>query len=235
MNPCILATLMLSLFLGGSFVVDAEIIQGRDPNRWEQEIKNFERSDRTNPPPRNAILFVGSSSIRIWTTLEQDFENYKVINRGFGGSEIDDAVKYANRIVLPYRPKTIVFYAGDNDLYAGKTPKQLFEHFKLFVFKVHEVLPKTKIFFVSVKPCPGRWHMVDKVMEINSLVEGLCEQDDRLTFVNVYPEMLGPDGSPKPELFKKDGVHLSEHGYALWTAMLKPFLRSIDSPPLSRR
>ncbi|MBA4147326.1 MAG: hypothetical protein H0X66_04370 [Verrucomicrobia bacterium] len=228
-----LAASLVFLLLAGSSPAQTGATQGRDPNRWEQSIRDFERSDRTNPPPRNAILFVGSSSIRIWNTLAKDFPGHQVINRGFGGSEIEDAVKYANRVVLPYRPRKIVFYAGDNDLYAGKSPEELSQHFEMFAFKVHEVLPKTKIIFISVKPSPARWHMIDKVMQTNALVEKHCDKKDGLVFVDVYPEMLGPDGKPKPELFKKDGVHLSEKGYALWTSMVKPHLKAPE--PVTRR
>lgn len=235
MKPRFVTSALVCLFFACAICVQAKVTPGRDPNQWEQSIKDFERSDRTNPPPRNAVLFVGSSSIRIWTTLQQDFPDYPVINRGFGGSEIEDAVKYANRIVLPYRPRTIVFYAGDNDLYAGKTPAQLFKHFEMFVFKVHEVLPKTKIVFISVKPCPGRWHMVNEVIETNAMIKQFCDEKDGLVYVDVYSQMLGADGKPRPELFKKDGVHLNENGYALWTALVEPHLRTIELPPVSRR
>lgn len=204
---------------------------GRDPHRWEQSIRDFERADRTNRPPRHAVLFVGSSSIRIWKTLAEDFPEHRVINRGFGGSEMEDVLKYANRIVLPYRPRTIVFYAGDNDLYAGKSPEDLLTHFKLFAYKVHEVLPRTRIVLVSVKPSIAHWNLVEKVRRTNALLEEFCATDERLIFVNVYPHMVGIDGYPRPELFKKDGVHLSSEGYALWAKLIRPHLRSIGVPP----
>ncbi|MFN7139335.1 MAG: SGNH/GDSL hydrolase family protein [Limisphaerales bacterium] len=226
-----IALILMVAFCGGSAMAQTATIKPRDPNRWEQSIRDFERSDRTNPPPKNAVLFVGSSSIRIWNTLSQDFPEYKVINRGFGGSEIEDSVKYANRIVLPYRPKAIVFYAGDNDLHAGKAPQELFQHFKLFAFKVHEVLPKTKIIVISVKPSPAYWHSVEKVMKTNALIEDYCDKDERLVFVNVFPKMLGADGRPKPELYKKDGVHLSSEGYQLWTSMVRPHLERVEFFP----
>ena len=136
--------------------------QEQQPAPFENEIKAFEQSDKTNPPPKDAVLFVGSSSIRLWKTLEQDMPGMKVINRGFGGSQVEHSVRYADRIVLPYRPKLIVFYAGDNDIAAGKTPNRVLEDFKAFVAKVKTALPNTKILYVSIRPsvarCPMRLH-----------------------------------------------------------------------------
>src|SRR5437868_4286386 len=112
--------------------------------QWETAIQAFEASDQTNPPPPNAILFVGSSSIRKWDTLAQDFHAYKVINRGFGGSHLSDSVAFADRIVIPYKPKLVLIYAGDNDIASGKPPQEVFDDFKQFVQKIKQALPKTR-------------------------------------------------------------------------------------------
>lgn len=125
--------------------------------QWEKEIAAFEQSDLTNPPPKGGIEFLGSSMIRRWTTLAQDFPGQPVFNRGFGGSEIADSTHFAPRIVFPYVPRMIVFRAGGNDLWAGKSPEQVFADFKEFTAVVHAKLPATEIIFIAWNPTPSRW------------------------------------------------------------------------------
>lgn len=195
-----------------------------DTAKWEPEIQAFERGDKTNPPPRNAILFIGSSSIRMWTNVARDFPDHHVINRGFGGSEISDSVAFAERIVLPYRPRMIVFYAGGNDLNAGKMPAEVFGDFQDFVKKVHAKLPATRIAYISSAPNPARWAQVEKVRELNRLVQNFAKADSRLAFIDVFSKMLGDDGQPRPEIFLEDRLHMNARGYELWTRIVKPFL-----------
>ncbi|MFN7139336.1 MAG: SGNH/GDSL hydrolase family protein [Limisphaerales bacterium] len=223
------------LLLGLLCAVTAEAQQTNRSDRWLPAINAFEQSDKTNPPPRNAVLFIGSSSIRGWKTLAEDFPEHQVINRGFGGSQIEDSVAFAHRIVLPYRPRTVVFYAGDNDLAAGNTPQQVFNDFKAFVSKVHEALPQTKVVFIAIKPSPSRWHLNEKTLEANGLIERFCKSDRRLSFADVYTPMLGTDGSPKPNLFVKDNLHMNAEGYELWTAVVKPHLVPRKGVPVTRR
>jgi hypothetical protein len=147
------------------------------PAKWEAEIKAFEAADKTNPPPPNAVLFVGSSTIRLWKTLAQDFSEFKVINRGFGGSQIEDSTAFTSRIVIPYRPETIVLYAGDNDIAGGKSPEEVIADFKGFVQRVRAALPRTRVIFLSIKPSPSRWHLADKIRTANQGIEGFCQQD----------------------------------------------------------
>ncbi len=175
--------------------------------RWEKEIAAFEASDKTNMPPKGAILFVGSSSIRKWTTLAKDFPGKQVINRGFGGSEIAESTVFADRIIFPYEPKIIVMYAGDNDLAAGKSPDKVVGDFEAFLEKVHKRLPDTRVEYISIKPCPLRWKLKDKVNEVNNRIASI--KDDKLTFVDVYPSMLGTDGKPLPR-FVSEGWITSE-------------------------
>lgn len=194
---------------------------------WETAIKAFEAADKTNAPPQNAILFIGSSSIRIWTNLAACFPNEVVINRGFGGSQISDSVRYVERIVLPYKPKAVVFYAGDNDLFHGKSPRDIANDFKRFAYKIHWALPETKIFFISIKPSPSRWHLRDQVIASNELVKSLAKKQKEITFIDIYNSMLGDDGKPRKELFVKDGLHLNQQGYEVWTAVIKPYLAGL--------
>jgi lysophospholipase L1-like esterase len=193
--------------------------------RFEAEIKAFEAADKTNPPPARAILFVGSSSIRLWKTLAQDFPHRKVINRGFGGSQIADSLAFADRIILPYKPKTVVLYAGDNDIAAGKSPEDVFADFKALTQKIHAKLPRTRIGFISIKPSPSRWHLVEKIKTANRLIAEFCGRDKRLVYIDVFTPMLRADGTPRPELFVEDKLHLNAKGYELWARIVAPHLR----------
>lgn len=198
----------------------ASVLAQAETNRWDGEIAAFEAQDRTNPPPQNAILFIGSSSIRLWKTLAQDFPGHKVINRGFGGSQIADSVHFADRVVIPYRPKMIVFYAGGNDINAEKSPEQVAADFKSFVAKVRTKLPDTRIAYMSIAPNPARWAQVERVRETNRLIEEFTKASPKLTFINVFPHMLGENGEPKPDLFVEDRLHMNERGYALWSKLV---------------
>lgn len=193
-------------------------------NKFEAEILAFEARDRTNPPPRDAVLFVGSSSIRLWKTLAQDFPKHRVINRGFGGSQISDSISYAKRIVLPYRPKRIVMYAGGNDINNGKTPHEVYHDFQTFVATVHASLPRTSIAYISIAPNPARWGQVEKVREANARIKEYARHQRNVEFIDVFPHMLGRDGQPRPEIFSADRLHMNEQGYALWTRIVKRHL-----------
>jgi len=138
--------------------------------KWEKEIAAYEQMDRTNPPPKNALLFIGSSTIRLWKTLAEDFTKHRVLNRGFGGSEIVDATHFADRVVFPCQPRMIFLRAGGNDLWAGKSPEQVFADFKEFAAAVHAKLPNTKIVFISLSPSIARWKQADKEKEVNRLI-----------------------------------------------------------------
>lgn len=182
-------------------------------------------SDASNPPPRRGILFVGSSSIRLWKTLAADFPDLPVINRGFGGSQVIDSVNYADRIVLPYAPQHIVMYAGGNDINAKKSPAQVFADFQSFVATVHRHLPRTRISYISIAPNPARWAQVRDVREANRLIETFTRTDARLGFINVFPHMLGPDDKPRTEIFVDDRLHMNPRGYEIWKKVVGEHLR----------
>ena len=191
---------------------------------FENEIKAFEASDRTNPPPKDVILFIGSSSIRLWNTLADDFPKHRVINRGFGGSQIIDSINYAERIVLPYRPKQIMFYAGGNDINAGKSPEQVLADFQTFVKKVHAALPETRIAYISIAGNPARWSQIERVRTANERIETFTKSDSRLHYINTHSDMLGPDGFPKQNIFISDRLHMNAEGYKIWTGIVGPYL-----------
>lgn len=194
------------------------------PARFEKDIAAYEAMDKTNRPPSRPIVFLGSSSIRMWKTLAEDFPKHKVMNRGFGGSHVSDSVAFAERIVTPYKPRLVLMYAGDNDIGAGKTPEQVLSDFKAFVAKVHAANKKTKVSYIAIKPSLKRWNLVEQVKEANRLIAEYCKSDKRLDYIDVFTPMLGADGLPKPELFVKDGLHMTPEGYAIWTAVVKKHL-----------
>jgi lysophospholipase L1-like esterase len=205
--------------------LQAQVAGGKTGKKWELEIRAFEAADKLAPPPENAILFVGSSGIRKWTTLQQDFPEYKVINRGFGGSAISDSVYYADRIVIPYKPRIIVFRAGNNDIAEGKTPETVAADFRAFVEKVRAKLPDVKIIFVSLNPTPARWANADKEWKTNRLIQEYIAAGKNLDYVDTFSHMLGADGRPRAELYAKDRMHNSPAGYQLWTSLIKPHLK----------
>jgi len=199
-----------------------------DPARFEQEIAAFEAMDRTNPPPRDAVLFAGSSSFRLWKTLKEDFPKHAVINRGFGGSQMSDLLHFADRMVLPYAPKVILVYEGDNDLAAGVTPETVLAGFQAFVAKVHAHLPGTRIAFVAIKPSPKRQTLLAEQTRANALIRGFAASDHRLAFIDVAKPMLDRSGQPRGELFVEDRLHLNAEGYRLWRKIIARALKTLE-------
>ena len=191
---------------------------------FESDIRRFEAQDAKNPPLPGGIVFVGSSSIVRWTTLKADFPNHNVINRGFGGSEISDSVRFADRIVTPYKPKMVVFFAGTNDIAAGKGAATVFDEYKQFVGKVQRKLPQAVIAFISISPAPSRWSKIDEIKKANGLIQRYSKHGRNLLFVDTYSQMVDANGGPRPELFVSDQLHLSPKGYAIWIKAVRPIL-----------
>ncbi|QDV20379.1 GDSL-like Lipase/Acylhydrolase [Gimesia panareensis] len=191
--------------------------------RWENSISQFEKQDQQQGVQAGGILFVGSSSIRMWD-LKKYYPDLPVINRGFGGSEIVDSTHFAERLILKHKPKVIFLYAGDNDIARGRTAKEVANDFKQFVSVVHKALPETRIVFISVKPSLSRWKLADTMKKANKLIKEQCAQHDYLAFADVWDPMLGKDGKPRPELFKADGLHMQHEGYLIWKKAIAPYL-----------
>jgi len=191
-------------------------------DKWAKEMAAFEEQDR-NDPAIGGVVFVGSSSILLWD-LKKSFPGVPALNRGFGGSEIPDSVAHVDLLVIRHKPRIVVFYAGDNDIAAGRTPQQVFDDYKAFVAKVHTALPATRIAFIAIKPSILRWALVDKVRDANALVRQYAVADDRLGFVDVDGPMLGWDEKPRKDLFIADGLHMTPKGYEVWTTLVRPFL-----------
>ena len=191
---------------------------------WEQDMQRFTAADALAPPPKHAVLFIGSSSIRFWDTLATDFPGVPVINRGFGGSEIRDSTWYADRIVVPYAPRMIVLYAGDNDLASGRSPSQLRDDFRSFVTRVRHDLPGVKIAYISNKPSPSRMRLLPAQREANSLILQDIATMKRVQFIDIFTPMLDAHGQPRAELFREDRLHMNPAGYELWKRIVAPYL-----------
>jgi lysophospholipase L1-like esterase len=204
-------------------------LRSADPTMWEGAIRKFEEEDRRSPPPRGVIVFTGSSSIRFWKSLKEDMAPLPVMNRGFGGSQIHQVTHYADRIVLPYQPRAVVFYAGENDM-AGlylsrkKSPSDIRDAYQGFCEKIHAALPEVPIYYISTKPPKRRLRLWPAMQEANRLVREHCASDERLRYVDVVPAMLDAGGKPRRDVFKWDGIHLNEKGYAIWTSVVRPVL-----------
>ena len=197
-----------------------------EQGRWESTIKKFEDADKVTPPPQNAIVFIGASSIVRWN-LSDSFPEFgpQAINRGFGGSLAADSTRYAERIVIPYKPRIVVFYAGDNDVEANHPPEQIAGDFTAFERKVHAALPATQIIFISIKPSIRRWPWIEQIKSANALVQEYCATHSHLTFIDIVPEMIGADGKPRKELLVEDGLHMTPAGYKIWNDALRPLLQ----------
>jgi lysophospholipase L1-like esterase len=194
-----------------------------DPNRWEPAIKAFETQDQQSPPAKGQIVFVGASSIVRWK-LPESFPDLEAINRGFGGSYMSDSTRYATRIVVPYQPRIVVLYPGENDIAAGVTPEAEAKSFAEFVDIVHGALPRTRIVMIGLKPTPARWQFMEQMRRANTLNRAHCESHQPCVFVSVEKDMLGADQRPRPELFVADGQHMSPEGYKIWTRLVRPHL-----------
>jgi lysophospholipase L1-like esterase len=198
-----------------------------DDLRWEKSIDAFTEADRSLAPPPGGIVFVGSSSIRLWDDLADDFRGPDpiVLNRGFGGARMSDCTRYLERVVIPYKPRLVLVYAGDNDLAEGRQPRDVFDQFVSFAEGIHRILPVTRIAFISIKPSPAREHLIGKMRETNELVLQYTRTAKNLDFIDVFTPMLDSQGHPRGDLFRADLLHLNRTGYSLWKSIIAPHVR----------
>ena len=206
-------------------VISAQCIFAQQQPFYE-EIQNFKNQDTVNPPPKNAILFVGSSSFRKWTDVQSYFPGYAIINRGFGGSSLPDVIRYANDIIFPYHPKEIVIYCGENDFAASDSTSAeiVFERFKTLYAIIRSKMADVPVAFVSIKPSPSRRKYWPKMIEANRMIKAYISTQQHASFVDVYQPMLNSDGQPKPEIFESDSLHMNAKGYAIWQRVIVPYL-----------
>ena len=216
----ILLTSTAMVVIGGGWVY-ATIRDMSGAEYWEKSIKAFEAKDAESPPPKGAVLFVGSSSIVFWRSLAEDLAPIPVINRGFGGSQMNHLNYYRNRIVHKYKPKIIVVYEGDNDIAAGLTAGQVLEDYEDFIAYVEDTLPNAKVCFIAIKPSVRREALWPTMSEVNQEMRQRAETQANLCFFDIGPPMLSETGGPRSELFVSDGLHLNSEGYKIWTAAIR--------------
>ena len=197
---------------------------------FEAEISAFEQVDLTSPPPADPVLFLGSSSIRVWPDLAGDFPDYPVMNRGFGGSQMSDVLYYFDRIVTPYNPALILVYEGDNDLASGKSVGQVYADYLEFLALVKDQLPDADVAFISTKPSPSRSQYLEVTLQLNARLEELASTNYNLWFIDVFTPMLDDSGQPRPELFGSDMLHMNTAGYELWKSIIEPVLTAWVMP-----
>ncbi len=194
---------------------------------FQDEIKAFKKQDSVQFPPRNAILFTGSSSFRMWTNVQNYFPGYTIINRAFGGSSLPDVIRYAPDIIIPYQPKQVIIYCGDNDLASSDTvtAQTVVQRFQQLFSIIRKALPNTSVVYVSIKPSPSRRHLMPKMKAANEGIRNFLKKQKQTAFVDVYHLMLTSDGEPRDELFLEDKLHMNAKGYAIWQKAIQPYLR----------
>jgi len=198
-----------------------------EPPPFWNDIRNFKKQDSISYPPKNAILFIGSSSFTMWKDVQDYFPGYTVINRGFGGSTLLDQIRYEEDIIFPYQPKQIVIYCGENDLASSDTvtAKMVFERFKELFQMIRQEFTDLPIAYVSMKPSPSRRHLFLKMREGNQLIKDFLATQKNTAFIDVHQQMLSETGEPIPELFLDDSLHMNAKGYAIWKKAIESYLQ----------
>lgn len=209
-------------FLVGLVILNTDV----SAQPFANEIAVFKKQDSISMPPTNAILFVGSSSFRIWKDVQTAFPNHVIINRGFGGSALPDVIRYEQDIIFPYAPKQIVIYCGENDIAAADsvTAQMVLERFKTLFTDIRMKLPDVPVLFVSIKPSPSRWQMRDRMIKGNDIIRKYLKKQKHTKYISVWKAMLAPDGEPIKDIFLGDNLHMNAKGYAIWQKIIEPYL-----------
>ncbi|PKP29232.1 MAG: hypothetical protein CVU01_01010 [Bacteroidetes bacterium HGW-Bacteroidetes-18] len=191
---------------------------------WQTEIDAFDKLNGDNPM-QEGILFTGSSSIRMWKDPAKDFNNPKILNRGFGGSQVIDLIENFDQVILKYHPQKIVIYSGDNDVEAGKSAEIVFGDFCTLYGMIKANLPNAKVYYIAIKPSLNRWNKVIEMQKANILINEFLNSKPNASFVDIFSPMIGISGKPEKKWFIEDGLHLTDEGYKLWTKILAPYIK----------
>lgn len=216
-----------SVFFFALFLLGKTLLaQTTCPPFWN-EIRQFKKEDSAQAPPKNAILFTGSSSFTRWKDVQQAFPNHIIINRGFGGSQLTDVIRYAYDAILPYAPKQVVIYCGENDLSASDSiqAEDVVVRFKTLFGIIRQNLPQATIHFVSIKPSPSRQRFFTEINKANRQIKAFLQKQKNAGFINVYDAMLAADGLPRKDIFVEDNLHMNAEGYRIWQRIIAPYLR----------
>lgn len=209
----------LFLLLVFSFTVNAQT----HPPYWD-DVQAIRRYDKIYAPPASPILFTGSSSIRLWNNLAEQFRGYTVLNRGIGGAVIADIDRYVEELILPYKPKQVVLYIGENDIISAPNGDSVFTAFRKLFLHIRSVLPELPLAYISIKPSPSREQFLPIAIRANELIKAFLSEQPRAGFIDIYPLMLDKKGQFRRELFRQDMLHMLPEGYTIWYKRVKPFL-----------
>ena len=215
----------MKLFITITLILASCVLTAQE-RPFEKEIRHFKTEDSQQRPPKNAIVFVGSSSFRMWKDLQEDFPSHRIINRGFGGSSLPHVIAYADEIIIPYKPKQVVIYCGENDFMNDTVTSEIVSNrFVTLYTKLRDALPRANIVYVSMKPSPSRQHLMDEIAAANAAIRDFLKNKQRTSYVDIWDDMLDEEGAPRKELFLKDMLHMNEKGYAIWQKAIAPHLK----------
>lgn len=220
--------MLLWLLAPGCVALAATSLPTESP-RWSAKLARIVAADLKTPPPTGGIVFAGSSSIERWPALAETFPGATVLNRGVGGSWLSDFADHVDQLVLACEPRTVVLYAGENDIAAGFAPTDVLEAFNDFRARLRAAAPRARLIFLAIKPCPRRAKLIPIMQEANALILAECRKDPNCTFVDTFTPLLDAEGNPTPELYATDGVHLSQAGYRVWNDLLLPVLKPVGT------
>lgn len=189
-------------------------------NPFEKEILSYEKQDSLSMPAKGQVLFIGSSSFRLWKTFDADMQGMPpAFNRGFGGSTLADALYYFDRMVVKYKPKWVIMYEGDNDLAKGKLPQQIAAEYDEFKARLNKQVPGAKLVFVAARPSLARTALVEKQKELNALIKAKGDY-----FIDMHSPFFLPDGTLMQDIFVADKLHLNENGYVIFAKQIQDFM-----------
>ena len=215
-NTSLITLLLFTLSLWNSYVFSQET------SRFQNEVLAIEKKIQQENPVKGGILFTGSSSIRLWKDLDSYFPETQIINTGFGGSQVMDLLVHLESLVLELDPNKIFIYEGDNDVNSGKSTVQIITTYKEVIDKIFQRLPDSHIYLISAKPSPSRWHLKEKFMDFNQVLEKISNGIPNITYLDVWKPMLDKKGDPKADLFVEDNLHMNEKGYDIWKSVFLP-------------
>jgi lysophospholipase L1-like esterase len=215
----------ISYFLRIALLLVCHLAYAQEDIPFEKEIQAFEAQDKQKFPPRNAIVFTGSSSIRLWKDLDASFPGKKVIGRGFGGSNLNDLDRYLDRIVFPYKPRKVVIYSGENDIAQGVPAEEVVSRFQRVFTRLRQQLPRASVIFISMKPSPSRAEKIGEMQKANIAIELFLNSQPNTAYVDVFTLMLDEAGNPRTDLFVEDNLHMNEEGYTMWASAIAPYLK----------
>jgi lysophospholipase L1-like esterase len=220
--------LLLALVLVASVRAQSNVSPAVAENRFEKNVHAYEAMDRTNPPPTGAILLVGDSQFYRWKTVAEDLPDYTIVNRGIDSFQTSDLVHFADRLVLPYKPRMIVLHIGGNDVHNHKSAEQVLNDLKMFIVKVRTHYPEVPIAFSSLTPGPGRWDEASQPKETNRLIKEYVATQSNLSFIDLWDAMLTENGQPREDLWVADRVHPNHEGYLIRVRLMRPLLGEPD-------